>query len=93
MILAVTNIDRAVAGDKDSMRSRELAVERLVAIGTIAFLAVSDQQFNGSSFHVDVADGMGLGIGEVDVACSIQSDAFGTSECRFQRRSTIARES
>lgn len=92
MRLAVADEDAAVFIDEDAMRPRKLAVERVVAIGAVTFLAIADEHFESALFHIEVTDGMRFSVSEIDIPLGIEAHRLGTSEPSFERRTTIAGE-
>ena len=92
MRLAVADEDAAVLIHKDAVWPGELAVERVVAIRAVTFLAIAEEHFEGSLFHIEVTNGMRFGVGEIDIPLGIEAHRLGTSEPSFERRTTIAGE-
>src|SRR5882672_10460355 len=72
---AVADENGAVGIHKDPVRPGELAFER-VAGGAIAARAGAGDEGNGAAFHINHADDMILGIGEIDIAVGRNGEAF-----------------
>lgn len=76
MRLAVADEDGVVLIHEDTMGPGNLAVHRVVAIGAVAFLDIADEDFEGAHYHIEVTDGMRLGVGEIDIAHASRPTAF-----------------
>ena len=95
MRLAIAHVD--VTGgviDKNAVRPAHGAFER-IAVRAVAFFARSRDQSQGRRLRgkVDRADGVALGVGQVNVALRTDADALGTGERRFFGRAAVAGES
>lgn len=67
MGFAIADVDFSLTIDKDAVGPGGGAGEG-VAIRSIAALAGAQHGLQGARFEVDAADGVGLGVGEVEAA-------------------------
>jgi hypothetical protein len=76
---AVADVDATVFVGVDAVGAGHFAFEG-VGGGAVAFFAGAGDEFDVAGFGVDHADGVAFAVGEPNVACGVDSDAFGAGE-------------
>lgn len=89
MIFAVPDEDSAIAINKDSVRTRQLALQRL-AVRPVSALSRAHDKFNRSLFPINHADAVTFGVREINVPIRRDADALRAGQRRPFRRSAIA---
>ncbi len=87
---AVADVDHAASVDQDAVRTRE-AARQGVAGRSVAALAGAGDGLDDACFQVDTADGVTLGVGDVEAAIRRIGDSFGTGEFRQPGGSAVSR--
>ena len=71
---------------------RESLHWRAIAVGAVAALAGAHDGRDDAGFQVDPADGVALGVGEIEAAVGRPGDALGPGEPRRLGRTAVAGE-
>src|SRR2546426_142958 len=91
MCFGIANKDRAVAVNKDTVRTSELALE-WIRVGTIAWGSCASNQVDGAIALVDFSDDVIFRIGEIDVAVGRNTETFRSGKFRISCRPVVAAE-
>ena len=80
VVFAVTDVDQSTPRGEDSVRPRELALER-ITVRTIAALASAGNEFDLAVLKIYATNRMAFRIGEVNILVGADADAFGAGKC------------
>src|SRR5258705_8202833 len=91
MRFAVTDDNAAVCVHEHAMRATHPALECVAARAVAAFAGAGDE-FEGPALHINHADAMALGVGQIHVAVQSDAESLWAGEGRLLRRTAVAGE-